>query len=350
MGAMMQNAAVPLQVFLCLAMLMSVFADIPGPRIAGSPYELRRVGSMAEQEVSDAFVDSLQAKRRPLMRSENAIVDDEEHHADAISPVADKPFASSAQKELLQSCEFAAWSSWSACSATCNGRRVRVRDGSGLLADYFPADSASAKTAADMANKTSELLQSKSELSMRSTGYILIEKAGRYSFNIGNVSDSRLKIGAAFQLDTAAKQDAVTAAPIARAWLAKGAHSVLFETFGRFDGTLAFLEYSGPDTDDQIMTVPPSVLRHKVRSSCEGSALETHNCNSQGCPVNCAWSEWEAWTNCTKPCSGGSMRRFRKVAIQAQLGGKGCTSLQDGDGSSEHKACNTEPCQRTHAY
>ncbi|XP_035664469.1 SCO-spondin-like [Branchiostoma floridae] len=34
-------------------------------------------------------------------------------------------------------------------------------------------------------------------------------------------------------------------------------------------------------------------------------------CSQDPCPVDCGWTLWSSWGNCTKPCDGGTKRRYR---------------------------------------
>jgi len=57
-------------------------------------------------------------------------------------------------------------------------------------------------------------------------------------------------------------------------------------------------------------------------------------CNTQGCPINCAVSDWSDWSVCPKAC-GAVATQTRKVLVQAANGGASCPALV------QEKAC---PC------
>lgn len=58
--------------------------------------------------------------------------------------------------------------------------------------------------------------------------------------------------------------------------------------------------------------------------------------------VDCQYSEWEEWDDCTKTCAKGVQKRERRVAREDQNGGKPCTKKLH-----EKKDCNTEACPTT---
>lgn len=72
---------------------------------------------------------------------------------------------------------------------------------------------------------------------------------------------------------------------------------------------------------------------------------ETRVCAAQGCPVDCAFTSWGAWSlACTKSCGGGIYPRTRKLTRAAENGGA-CPTLPGGgllvDAS---RKCNEVPC------
>jgi len=63
--------------------------------------------------------------------------------------------------------------------------------------------------------------------------------------------------------------------------------------------------------------------------NCTGSSNNSQPCNTQGCPVNCSWSQWGALSACTKSCGGGTNSRVRTVLIAAANGGQQCNLTDD---------------------
>ena len=55
--------------------------------------------------------------------------------------------------------------------------------------------------------------------------------------------------------------------------------------------------------------------------------------------VNCLWSDWNAWNDCSATCDGGTRLRSRFVKETAQNGGSQCTG-----GSAESQACGSAAC------
>ena len=55
--------------------------------------------------------------------------------------------------------------------------------------------------------------------------------------------------------------------------------------------------------------------------------------------VNCAWSDWNEWSKCSKTCGGGKSRSRRKMLQEKQFGGKDC----EGN-DTRVQTCNSSPC------
>ncbi|CAD7956387.1 unnamed protein product [Amoebophrya sp. A25] len=77
---------------------------------------------------------------------------------------------------------------------------------------------------------------------------------------------------------------------------------------------------------------------------CDGPKVETQHCDAhcEAEPIDCELSSWSHWTACSEPCGGGQQERTRKVLVHPEYGGKSC----DG-GLEEMKACNTETCEKS---
>ena len=74
-------------------------------------------------------------------------------------------------------------------------------------------------------------------------------------------------------------------------------------------------------------------------AACEGSDENVEACNQQECPIDCQWSSWTQWTDCSKSCELGSTSRTRSRAVTEQYGGLPCegTPVQEAE-------CNREGC------
>ena len=55
--------------------------------------------------------------------------------------------------------------------------------------------------------------------------------------------------------------------------------------------------------------------------------------------VDCQWSTWSNWTDCSATCGGGTQLRSRLVEQVAQYGGSICSGS-----AFESQACNTQTC------
>lgn len=72
---------------------------------------------------------------------------------------------------------------------------------------------------------------------------------------------------------------------------------------------------------------------------CEGSAFESTVCNDSPCPEDCEWDLYGDWSECDKPCGGGTEFRERVVKSEAKYGGENCTGEE-----REEKQCNVHNC------
>ena len=55
--------------------------------------------------------------------------------------------------------------------------------------------------------------------------------------------------------------------------------------------------------------------------------------------VNCAWSEWEEWSLCSKTCEGGIRKSQRSVVQKAMHGGLDCDGV-----AFKEELCYPDPC------
>lgn len=56
---------------------------------------------------------------------------------------------------------------------------------------------------------------------------------------------------------------------------------------------------------------------------CPGRDYEVEECGSDHCcPVDCTWSEWTPWSECSSGCHGGDRRRTRQLDSESSCGGE----------------------------
>ena len=67
--------------------------------------------------------------------------------------------------------------------------------------------------------------------------------------------------------------------------------------------------------------------------------METEICNLGNCPINCIWSEFGDWSDCSKSCGEGEKSRTRYELTQAENGGDSC----EGN-NIDLQSCNIESC------
>eukprot|EP00930_Biecheleria_cincta_P066152 TRINITY_DN5216_c0_g2_i1.p1 TRINITY_DN5216_c0_g2~~TRINITY_DN5216_c0_g2_i1.p1 ORF type:complete len:1322 (+),score=217.62 TRINITY_DN5216_c0_g2_i1:131-4096(+) len=72
---------------------------------------------------------------------------------------------------------------------------------------------------------------------------------------------------------------------------------------------------------------------------CVGAPEESNFCNTQGCPRDCQWTAWSQWTDCSKKCGGGKIKRFRDISVASKNGGEKCAGLFEQEAD-----CNVEDC------
>ena len=96
----------------------------------------------------------------------------------------------------------------------------------------------------------------------------------------------------------------------------------------------------------QSLAAAERKYQHRIRAtqmfggaSCDGSDTKIEACNQQECPVDCQWSSWTQWSDCSKSCDLGSMSRSRSRIVTEDFGGLPCqgVALQEAE-------CNREGC------
>ncbi|KAK3251104.1 hypothetical protein CYMTET_39560 [Cymbomonas tetramitiformis] len=100
---------------------------------------------------------------------------------------------------------------------------------------------------------------------------------------------------------------------------------------------------TGADCGDQLCIASlGSFALCPVGSECtEPSQCTSGLCPAGLCtmpPVNCSVTAWDAWSQCTASCGGGTYSRSRTVVEEAKYGGRSCPSL------FQEAECNTQEC------
>eukprot|EP01013_Petalomonas_cantuscygni_P015357 TRINITY_DN3164_c0_g1_i1.p1 TRINITY_DN3164_c0_g1~~TRINITY_DN3164_c0_g1_i1.p1 ORF type:complete len:6949 (+),score=1286.42 TRINITY_DN3164_c0_g1_i1:147-20993(+) len=89
--------------------------------------------------------------------------------------------------------------------------------------------------------------------------------------------------------------------------------------------------------------------RTKVSGDCAANTLyhETRECNTQPCPVDCAWGEWSSIgaASCSARCGAGLRTQTREVIIQAAHGGTPCTG-----GATLQTECIGDDCEACDSF
>ena len=77
-----------------------------------------------------------------------------------------------------------------------------------------------------------------------------------------------------------------------------------------------------------------------VRISCPKHDYEhIKECNTQPCPIDCQWSSWSKFAECSETCGGGYQIFKRTHQVKSENGGKDC----EGDHMKVEK-CKKHPC------
>jgi len=72
---------------------------------------------------------------------------------------------------------------------------------------------------------------------------------------------------------------------------------------------------------------------------CKGKNFVVEDCRKDPCSVDCLYSAWQMWGDCTQSCNNGIMERIRTVVKHSAFGGKAC------DAAVTHQlSCNDKPC------
>jgi hypothetical protein len=105
------------------------------------------------------------------------------------------------------------------------------------------------------------------------------------------------------------------------------------------DEALATAETPPENAEDQSDGEPNRAVFKMLRVSGQDSV--TNRIKGSGvCPamVDCQFTDFGEWSNCSLPCDGGESTRNRTVLAKPEYGGKQCPAL------TETKTCNTREC------
>ncbi|CAL1127820.1 unnamed protein product [Cladocopium goreaui] len=73
--------------------------------------------------------------------------------------------------------------------------------------------------------------------------------------------------------------------------------------------------------------------------SCDGPTEEKAECNSMECPVHCEWDAWTEWSACPVTCDGAIRTHSRVKKQEERNGGLPCVG-----NNTEREGCNEDPC------
>ena len=99
----------------------------------------------------------------------------------------------------------------------------------------------------------------------------------------------------------------------------------------------------GPGTQERSRTV--EVEGAHGGKLCEDHHLfESKTCERKKCPVDCKMSPWSTWTDCSLTCNGGTQSRFQTVLQESAHQGKECPPTMDMGKVIERRECNAANC------
>jgi len=82
------------------------------------------------------------------------------------------------------------------------------------------------------------------------------------------------------------------------------------------------------------------IIMHPVNGSACPPLKMIQGCNLEGCPIDCAQTEWSGWSDCTANCNTGVQSRVRAKTVEPANGGAPCEE------ESEVAQCNTDACNQ----
>merc|ERR550534_3157749 len=94
----------------------------------------------------------------------------------------------------------------------------------------------------------------------------------------------------------------------------------------------------GTGTQERHQTVKTEAKHGGTACPANAERIESRDCNTQACPVDCEMNDWGAWGDCSTTCGPGTQERSRTVETAAANGGEECGDLK------ETEDCNTQAC------
>jgi len=89
-------------------------------------------------------------------------------------------------------------------------------------------------------------------------------------------------------------------------------------------------------------------LKELANEQCElrGCGQDLRPCTRTKCPIDCVYSKWSSWADCSGGCGEGSRRRTRSIRVPALYGGRRCRKFV------EKEYCESPDvfCQRSHGW
>jgi len=82
-----------------------------------------------------------------------------------------------------------------------------------------------------------------------------------------------------------------------------------------------------------------AIPRKNGGEPCAGQGEQEADCNVMECAVQCEWDEWTDWSACPVTCDGGIRTKSRNRKHEEHNGGIPCAG-----NSTEREFCNSDPC------
>jgi hypothetical protein len=108
-------------------------------------------------------------------------------------------------------------------------------------------------------------------------------------------------------------------------------------SFGAFNSCSA---ECGGGTKSRTYTIQTNAEHGGATCPHTNGHIDTQNCNTQDCPIDCVGS-FGAFDTCDKNCGGGTKSRTYTIQTNAEHGGATCPHT---NGHIDTQNCNTQPC------
>jgi len=218
-------------------------------------------------------------------------------------------------------CGMSTWSSWSSCSAKCDGNQTRYREVSALPENG--GTECGPKQQVSLCHMKDAKCDQDCEVTSWSTWSGCSAKCGGgQQLRTRKIETPQVRNGKACPLLTESQRCNSAACPVPctlTPWSLWGTCSKACE--------------GGMQSSTRL------VLRRPLDGGKKcGPVFRQQQCGAEFCPGNCGLSAWGTWSRCSKMCGTGQQRRNRAIVKPPEKDGVGCGVL------AQTRDCNTVTC------